>query len=112
MKSAEHIYLKSKRGGNKEKNLRIAFKNKQDSFDKAIKRKKRLYQRSKSLHLEEVNSSDPNSFWKYIKDLGPKKKSSIPWECYSENNNISHDKDIILNKWKNDFEKLYNPSSG
>ena len=112
MKSAEHNYLKSKRKGNQSRELRNVFKHKQDIFDKTIKRTKRNFQRSKSLLLEEVNSSDPNAFWNYIKELGPKKKKNIPWECYTESGELSCDKSDILDNWKNEFEKLYNPSSG
>ena len=92
MKTAEHNYLKSKRNRNQASELRIAFKHKQDIFDKAVKCKKRNYQKGKVLQLEEINSSDPNAFWDNIKQLGPKRKSKIPWECYTENGNIIYEK--------------------
>ena len=91
------------------KNLHNEFKSKQDLFDKVYKRKKRSYLRSQTLHLEEINSTDPNAFWEYIKKLGPSKKSDIPWECYDEAGNIVSNTDYILEKWRTEFSKLYSP---
>ena len=65
----------------------------------------------KCLELEQINTSDPNSFWDYIKRLGPKKKSGIPWECYGDDGAVIYDTDTILDKWKNDFCSLYSPQN-
>ena len=110
MHKAEHQYLKAKKNRLAFKTLFIDFKTKQDIFDKILKKKKRNFQKTQCLKLEQVNSSDPTSFWDYIKKLGPKKKSKIPWECYSESGDISYEPDEILKKWKDDFESLYTPS--
>ena len=43
-----------------------------------------------------------------IKSMGPG-KSEIPFQVM-HNGIITTDTDIVLDTWKNDFEKLYNPS--
>ena len=43
----------------------------------------------------------------YIKKLGPKGKKQIPQEVYDDENNIVHDLDFVLDKWKSEYEKLY-----
>ena len=50
---------------------------------------------------------DPNSFWEYVKKLGPTKKQSIPWEA-EINGQITNNKSEVLEKWRSEFEKLYN----
>ena len=46
--------------------------------------------------------------WRKIKSMCPG-KSEIPFKVM-HNGNITTDTDIVLDSWKNDFEKLYNPS--
>ena len=47
-------------------------------------------------------------FWKKNKKLGPHKSNLIPVEAYDENGEILTDETFILEKWKSEFEKLYN----
>ena len=110
MHKSEREYIKAKKNKTGFKTLFEIYKKEQNTFDKTLKRKKRHFQRTQCLNLEEINSSDPTSFWDYIKRLGPKKSSKIPWECYSENDEIICDNDEVLKKWKKDFESLYTPS--
>ena len=63
--------------------------------------------KEKMYELEEVNTSDPTAFWKYINNLGPKKSS--PWEVNDEHGNIVIDHDKVLERWKLDFESLLKP---
>ena len=109
MQKAEHAYLKAKKCGKNFKDLQAVFKTKQATFDKQVKKKKRIFQRERCTQLENINASDPNSFWDYIKRLGPKKKSSIPMECYDRDGSVIQDEDFVMRKWKNDFFSLYNP---
>ena len=59
------------------------------------------------LRLEEVNSTDPNAFWDYIRRLGPNKKSKIPWECYDDNGVVVDDPERVLKSWRDEFGSLY-----
>ena len=75
--NAEIVYIKSKRTKSPQRNLNKEFKSKQNIFDKTYKRKKRSHLRAQILHLEDINSKDPNAFWEYIKRLSPNKKKQI-----------------------------------
>ena len=45
--------------------------------------------------------------YKQLRRLGPNKRNSIPMEIYNESNQIVYDTNLVLNKWKTDFENLY-----
>ena len=61
------------------------------------------------MQLEEINSSDPNSFWEYINRLGPKSKNPIPMECYPTDGSIIYEENVVINKWREELFNLYNP---
>ena len=82
-------------------------KRKQADFDKVLKRKKIYFQTMQCLRLEEVNSTDPNAFWDYIRRLGPNKKSKIPWECYDDNDVVVEDPERVFKSWRDEFGSLY-----
>ena len=107
MQQAEHNYIKAKRNKLPHKQLHNSFRYKQDTFDKSCKRKKRSFHYHKCTKLEEVNSSDPKSFWEYIKKLGPNKKTQIPYECYGSSGEVITDTTTVLHKWQHDFRSLY-----
>ena len=69
MQHAEHPYIKSKRNRGHYKFFFNIYKRKQAVFDKVLKRKKIYFQRMQCLRLEEVNSTDSNAFWDYIRRL-------------------------------------------
>ena len=58
------------------------------------------------IEIEKCNSSDPNSFWSYINNLGPRKCTHIPWEVETDQG-TSCDDTIVLKKWENAFESLF-----
>ena len=89
------------------KNLLDIHKRKQAALDKVLKRKKRYFQRMQCRRLEEVNSTDPNAFWNYIRRLGPNKKSKFPWECYDDNDVVVDDPERVLKSWRDAFGSLY-----
>ena len=47
-------------------------------------------------------------FWSYINRLGPRKPKNIPLKVYDNNNTLSDDSNIVLQKWRDDFQGLYN----
>ena len=57
-------------------------------------------------YMEKACVASPLDFWNYVGNLGPSKKRDIPWEI-NINGEISIDKNVILAKWKSDFENLY-----
>ena len=79
-------------------------------FDKSLKRKRRQFFRGQLLYMESCNSKNPNEFWKYIRKLGPTKRQEIP--CMVEEDGvIKTDKQSVLDKWRRDFESLYDLDS-
>ena len=91
--------------GGKKANFRVA----QKSFEKMVTKKRRAFCKGVLLQIEACNSRDPQSFWNYVKRIGPNnsKKSEIPWEVEVDSE-ITHEKDKVLEHWKNTFENLYN----
>ena len=89
--------------------MRLKFKNAQKSFDKALKKKKRMYHKGQLLLIERCNVNNPKAFWEQINKLGPKKVGSIPWEVKIDG--VSYcDCETVLDKWKSDFAGLYQSS--
>ena len=84
------------------------FKEKRDIFDKALRNAERYYNRKFADKIEEINTSDPNIFWDYIRKLGPRQSRDIPTKVYGDDNTLCDDPDIVLHKWKSEFEALYN----
>ncbi len=60
------------------------------------------------IELEEICTADPKTFYDRLRKLGPwREKSEIPWVVYGDSGDISCDHKTLLNKWKKEFEKLY-----
>ena len=57
---------------------------------------------------------DHSEFWKSIGKIGigQTKKKYIPMEVVGETGKIDNDITNVLNKWKQDFSSLLNPSDG
>ena len=70
---AEKRYLNMVKQGQKSDVSKREFLEMQHSFDKAVKRYKRKWQRNQFLYLEEANLN-----WDYIKNLQNKSKANIP----------------------------------
>jgi hypothetical protein len=88
--------------------LSFQYKEARHAFDKAFRKYERQYNRGQMIDIEDCCTNDPNQFWEQLKQLGPRKKASIPMEVYSENDEILCDKDSVLDVWKKHFEQLYN----
>ena len=71
-----------------------------------LKKKKQNYYSGQLLKIEQCLTDDPNKFWKYVKNLGPKSKQSIPMEVIVDGQIVTEESEV-LQKWKSDFEQLY-----
>ena len=81
------------------------------TFDREYRKAKRQYNCGKMLDIDTICVNDPNKFWDCLKKkLGPHRKSIIPLEIY-DNNIISCNITQVLERWKKDFESLYNLNS-
>ena len=111
MKSSEKLYRQMIKDNPKNTQLvtklKKEFRNAQKVFDCTLNKKKRSYSKGLLLQMEACNTNDPFKFWNYVKKLGPvKKHKQIPWEVEIEGIKV-YDKQEILDKWKYEFEKLY-----
>ena len=43
-----------------------------------------------------------------LKNLGPRRKCEIPMEVYDDNGDVSDDTNVVLRKWCDDYEHLFN----
>ena len=88
--------------------LRNDFKTARNIFDKCLRSAERKYRRSLAIDVEHVSTENPKAFWDHIKNLGPKRKDSIPMEVYGDDENVVSDENFVFQKWSNEFENLYN----
>ena len=62
--------------------------------------------------IENLNTDNPNEFWNHVNKLGPKRNKDVPMEVYDNDGSIIYDTDAVLDRWKTDFEGLYNIPEG
>lgn len=81
-------------------------------FDKKLKYYDRKRSIEKSILLDTNFYNSPKQFWNYIKKLGPKVPKTIPVKVFDTDlNDYNTDPKFVLDKWRNDFESLYNSNS-
>ena len=107
----ERIWLNNKRGVNSGM-LKEIFRASRKKFDKLNRQCKRRYllDQQKQLHEEFENYDNPRNFWSKIGKLGlaNDRKTTIPWEVKDGDGQICTDRYSVLNKWKTDYECLFN----
>ncbi|CAC5385800.1 unnamed protein product [Mytilus coruscus] len=96
----------------KKRELRHIFVQKRKLFDRGVQRSKRQYWHS--MQEELINSQgNPKEFWRKIGRIGvgSERQNTIPMEIKLNDGSICDDKDIVINKWKCDFEEMLNKNS-
>ena len=107
MKECERLFKKSLKNEYSSRRRKFEeFKSAQKIFDKNLKQKKRSYSKGKMPEVEKCCNTDPKAFWDYVNKLGPRKRTGIPWKVEIQGKLIT-DKNLILEKWRSDYEKLY-----
>jgi hypothetical protein len=99
---------------NKKRCLREKYCFERKRFDKLNRKYKRAWQvKEQQQLLDLLKGPDSREFWKSFGKMGISndRKQHIPMEVLSENGDIISDIDGVLNKWKSDYEHLYNDSS-
>ncbi len=86
--------------------MRFSFNNRRRSFDRTLRKATRSYERKRVYELEKANMNNPTEFWHTITNLGPKKKTKIPWEVLTEDGSVLYETDEVLDDWKHEFENL------
>ena len=85
------------------------FVNNRHNFGKRFSQCEQWYHASQRDSLLETQTDNPKVFWDEIRDFGPGRKSENMKGVFTENGSVSHDPDVILAKWKSDFQILFNP---
>ena len=87
------------------------FKDKRKLFDRAVQMAKRKSLKEQQLELENLITTDQNSFWKKIGKIGKgqERRRDIPMEILLDNGTVCKDIDMVLEKWKSSYENLLNP---
>ena len=110
-RQAEKNYLKCTYRAERAR-LLTEFKLKRDRFDKEYRKVKRLYDNELKIGIAESETRSPKDFWNKLKSLGRNSsKTCLPSEVRLENGEISSDEQSVLNKWRQDFSTVYNPSN-
>ena len=108
MRNKEKGFLKFRGNLSVKRKLREEFHTAQKIFDRTLKRCERQFRHSFCVEVENMTTSNPNEFWEKIKKLGPRKTQRIPMEVYGEDGTVLTDDETILNKWKTEFQNIYN----
>lgn len=87
---------------------RSEYLNARNSYNKLLRKTEREYRRTISVDTEFISSTNQNEFWNKIRYLGPKHDSSIPMAIVNEQGHSVTDENAVYDRWKRDFENLYN----
>jgi hypothetical protein len=95
---------------NAKRRLRAIFVQRRKDFDKLNRKIKRRYQAEKQDKLHSLNAQNSREFWKSIGKLGitNERKSKHTYQVRSETGDIDSDIDSVLERWKTEYETLYN----
>ena len=58
--------------------------------------------------IENINTEDPKQLWQHKKNLGPSTRNDIPEQVFNDAGSLVSNKNHVLNKWKHEFDILYN----
>ena len=96
----------------RKKELRLIYVQKRKIFDRNAQKAKRQYWHT--MQEELVNSQgNPKEFWRKIGKIGVgnERQNNIPMEITLSDGSICDDKNIVMDKWKNDFADILNQNS-
>ena len=108
-RDSERQYLKSKRNAKDTRDLRCEFQHKRKIFDMALRRSQRQYTNEQRQRIDTLRTDNPREFWNEIDKLGPDRPHQNTSESVKlSDGTITDDPDIVLQRWKDDFQSLYN----
>ena len=111
MRDREHKFLKFKGSRSVKTALHGQYKNARYRFDKLLHQSERSYRQAVAEDIESTSTGNPTDFWEKIKHLGPRKDKTIPLYIHDTDGNIISDENRVFERWKTDFQKLYNCKS-
>ena len=107
---AEREWLNCKENTNKKRKLKALYCEKRRLFDTLHRKCKRKYQMERQQQLcTDFNKADKSTFWRELGKIGIQndRKIRIPWEVVNEKGETSCDRNDVINRWRNDFKRLY-----
>ena len=111
-RDAEKKYLKWRGDDARRNDLQHNFQYLRKQFDKELRRAERVYNAQQRDHIQQMRTDDPKRFWDAIKKLGPGNTSDMRIDKVKlDDGSVSSDPEQIMNKWKHDFETLYQRSN-
>jgi hypothetical protein len=69
MKDAELNFVKSRTCNKTKRRLRLVFVNARRAFDKQLRKDKRDYNQKYLIELDNINTTNPQQFWKFLKNF-------------------------------------------
>ena len=68
---------------------------------------------SKKIYLLKLNEKQPKDFWDYIGKLGVAhgRSTKIPFEVVNPDGHMSREPEVVMERWRNNFQDLLNPAS-
>ena len=108
----ERKYIKFHGRCRQKQSLHSAFKESRRIFDIEYRRAERRYHAEKRNHIEQLDTSDPQSFWREINKIGPGKQYQHVCDTVKlDNNTITRDPAEIIKKWEDDYQGLYDENN-
>lgn len=80
-------------------------------FDKKLRQAERQYQAVQRNKIKRLNTRNPKEFWREVNKLGPQKGDKAIDCVLLENRDVSYDPELIREKWKNEYSKLFTGDS-
>ena len=103
-RTAEKCYLSCKSNTQKSHLLRM-YKDKRHIFDRALRKQERQYYNMSRNQID----TEPHSLWNYMKKLGPDRHTNNVYDTVLlDDGTETSDPGKIREKWKHDFELLFN----
>ncbi|CAC5413951.1 unnamed protein product [Mytilus coruscus] len=107
----EKLWLKCSDHTNIKRKLKQEYCIARNDFDKHLRKAKRTYQNTLQMDLlTELEKPNSRDFWKQIGKIGISndRRDQIPWEVIDDTGEVITDKECVLQKWKTDYQTLFN----
>lgn len=104
----EREWRKAARVGRSSRQLKAVFTQARDEFDRESRRARREYHPKQQQDLMNVCSENPQHFWQHLDKagIGANRKPRIPEEVIDPDGNVVTDPQLVLQRWKRDFQSI------
>lgn len=109
LKTKEKLYTKESKLSRNGHTLLTQFRQSRKQFDRFLRKYEREYYNAKAINIDKLNAENPREFWKALRNLGPRNVNKIQMKVH-DGDDFNTNLDFVLDKWKQEFETLYNPT--